>query len=104
MWVDALETGSGADRADPAVGGACVEPSPVAAQQDRSLGSFADGQVDGASGSWDEGDAGGLAALADDLKGSVAAFEAEVFDVDATCLADAESVEPEQHGQRGVHR
>jgi hypothetical protein len=34
----------------------------------------------------------------------MAAFEAEVLDVGCAGLADAQPVEAEEHGERGVHR
>ena len=85
-------------------GGARVEALSVVADQDRSVGAFADGQVDGSGGAWHEWDPGGLVALTDDLQGAMTAFEPEVVDVRAARLADPQSVQTEQHGERGVHR
>ena len=93
-----------ADCPHPPVGGARVETGAVVAQQDRSLDPFADRQIERAGGAWDERDPGGPVALADDLQGAVAAFEAEVLDVGAAGFADPQPVQAEQHGQRGVHR
>jgi hypothetical protein len=52
----------------------------------------------------DEWDPGWLVAFADDEQGAVPAFEAEVFDVRTAGFADPKAVEPEQHGQRSMHR
>jgi hypothetical protein len=51
------------------VGGAPVEPLPVAPAQDRSLGPLTDGQVDGAGGAGTSGMTAGL--LPFPTKGSV---------------------------------
>jgi hypothetical protein len=45
VWVNVFEPGLCADRLDPAVGGAWIEPSPVVASQDRAGGLFPDGQA-----------------------------------------------------------
>jgi hypothetical protein len=75
--------------ADPAVGGACVESAAIGTNEDRAVGSFADGEVQGAGGAGNQWDTGGLVALADDLEGAVATFEAEVLDVRTASLSDA---------------
>lgn len=87
--MDVVETGPFADGADPAVGGAGVEALAVVSSQDRALGAFADRQVEGAAGSWDERDGRRFVAFADDPQGPVAAFGPEVFDVSSAGLADA---------------
>jgi hypothetical protein len=57
--------------------------------QDRYCGSFADGEIQGSTGSGHQRDGGGLVALADDLQCAVTAFEAEVLDVGAAGFTDA---------------
>ena len=52
--VDVSETGSFADRSDPPVRSTPVESGAVTSYQDWSLAAFADGQVHGPGGSWDE--------------------------------------------------
>ncbi len=56
-----------------------VETVAVAADEDRSFGSFADNKVDGASGARRERDCDGLAALAQHDQRAVPAFKAEAF-------------------------
>jgi hypothetical protein len=102
--VDPLQARSCADRAHPAVCRARVEPVAVITQQDRTLAALADRQVDRAGRSGYEWDVGWLVALADDLQDAMATFEAEVLDVRPAGLADAQTVQAEEHGQRGVHR
>ena len=77
---------SPADGDDPAVRGSPVEALAVGAAQDRSLGSFADGEVDGSAVRGTSGISAGLAPLPRILQGPVPAFEAEVFDVGARRL------------------
>jgi hypothetical protein len=71
------------------VGGAGIEPAPVVANQDRSHGAFADGEVDRAGGAWHERDDGGLVALADDAQRAMSALDSEVLDVRAAGFADS---------------
>ena len=80
------------DRSDPAVGSAPVESLTVVAQQDGTLASFADGEVDGASGAWHQRYEGRLFALAGDPQYPVTSFEGHVFDVGLTGLADPQTV------------
>ena len=82
--------------------GAPIESLPVAAQQDWAFVAFADDEVDRAAGPRDQRDDGGLVALADDPKCSMTALERKVLDVGRTCFGDAQAVEAEQHGERGV--
>ncbi len=86
VGVDVSEPALPADGADPAVRGSPVEALSVGPAKDRSLGSFADGEVDGSARARDERDERGFGALAEDLQGPVPAFEAEVFDVGARRL------------------
>jgi hypothetical protein len=48
------------------VSGAPVEAASVAAQKDRAVSAFADGEIDSTGGAGDQGDEGRLVALADD--------------------------------------
>jgi hypothetical protein len=68
------------------------------------MGPLADSEVQGAGGSRNQWDNGGLVALADDLQRAVATLETEVLDVRTARLADAHPVEAQQHGERGMHR
>ena len=103
-WMDPVEPGLVADRANPSVGGPAVEPAAVTADQDRSCATLRDREIEGACGARHERDAGGFVALADELQGAMATLEPEILDVGATGLADSESVQPKQNGERGVHR
>jgi len=84
------------------VGGASIEAGSVGSSEDRSIVAFADGQVDCPGDSWWQRDGCRLVALADDRECSVASLDAEIFDVGGTCFADPQSVQPEQHRERGV--
>ncbi|HEX8771686.1 MAG TPA: hypothetical protein VF711_13045 [Acidimicrobiales bacterium] len=53
----------------------------ITAAQDRAFAAFADGQVDGSCRPGDERDGGGFVALAEDAQPAMAAFDAEVLDV-----------------------
>lgn len=97
--MDGSEPGLLADGVDPAVSGSAVEAVAVTSLKDGSFMAVADGEVEGAGGAGDEWDDGGLVALAEDLQGAVAAFEAEVFDVGAAGFADPEAVESEEDGE-----
>jgi len=84
------------------VGGAPVEALAVTAPQDRPVVALTDGQVDRACSPGYERHGGGLVALAHDPQRAMATLDAEVLDVGRTGLADAQPIQPEQHGQRGV--
>jgi hypothetical protein len=84
------------------VGGAAVKALTVTAPQDRSLVALTNGQVDRPRGSGNERHGGRPVALAHDPQCAMTAFETEVLDVGATGLADAQPVQAEQHGERGV--
>jgi len=62
-------------------------------QEDRSVGAFADGLVDGLGGAWRERDRDNLAALAGDSQGPVAALDAQRLDVGACGLGHPQPVE-----------
>jgi hypothetical protein len=79
--VDTIETSAPADRLDPPVRGARVEPLPVGTQQDRTDPAFADGLAGRSCGARRKRDPGGLVALADDLQGAMPAFGAEILDI-----------------------
>ena len=93
MRVDQPEPGSFADRADPAVSGAAVEALSVVAAQDRAFSAFADGEVDGPGGPRDQGDEGGLVALAEDPKCPMSSVEGQVLDVGLAGFADPKAVQ-----------
>ncbi len=61
--MDAVESGSFADRADPPISGAGVQATAVAADQDRPIRAFADGAIDGAGGAGTSGTPAGLVPL-----------------------------------------
>ncbi|MCA1693586.1 MAG: hypothetical protein LC749_02025, partial [Actinobacteria bacterium] len=63
---------------------------------------FADRQVDGASGARRERDDHDLAALANHRERAVAPFDAERFDVGAERFVDPQPVDGQQRGQRVV--
>jgi hypothetical protein len=84
------------------VGGTPIEALSIAAAQDRSLATFAHGQVDRARRTGDQRDRGRLVALAENAKRPVAPFEAEVLDVGGAGLAHPQPVQPEQHRERRV--
>jgi hypothetical protein len=69
--------------------GAAVEALAVASQQDRALAAFIDSEIDRATCSWYERDHCWLVALADDPQRSMAAIEADVFDVGLARFAHA---------------
>jgi hypothetical protein len=79
--VHAAEPGTLPDRPNPPMRGAPVEALAVTAPQDRAVVAFPDGQVDHPGGAWNERHGGGLVALAHDPQRTMAALEAEVFDV-----------------------
>jgi hypothetical protein len=69
--MNGAEACASADRADPAMGSATIEPAAVATDKYRAGRSLADGEVDRAGGPWNERDDGWLVALADDLERAV---------------------------------
>ena len=73
------QPGTLADRTNPSVRGASIEPLFVAATQDGPLAAFAHGQVDRASSPWDQRDRRWLVALPEDPQCPMASFEAEVL-------------------------
>ena len=68
--------GPAGDAADDPRGAVPVEPPPVRREEDRSLASLADGQVDRPRGALRQRDGDDLAALAGDDQGAVTAFQA----------------------------
>lgn len=82
VWTDALvDPGPAGDASHDSGGAVSVESCAGAVAEDRSFGSFADGEIDSAGGSWCEWDGHGLAAFAVDDEGAVSSFESELFDV-----------------------
>ena len=98
------QSGTPIDRADPPIRGAPVEPLAVLAAEDRPFVTFADDEINGASGPRHEWDHRGLVSLAHDRQGPVPAQDGEILDVGAARFGDPQPVEAEQHGQGGVHR
>ena len=89
VWPDALvDPCSSSDASHDSGGAVPVESGTGAVAEDRSFGSFADGEIDSASGSRCEWDGHGLAAFAVDHEGAVTAFESELFDVRADRFGD----------------
>jgi hypothetical protein len=102
MGVDHSDPSPFADRSNPPMGSTTVESLAVVTQQDRSVDSFAHGQVDRASGARHQRNQSELVALADDAQRAMSSFEGYVLDVGSAGLGDPETVQPEQHGERGV--
>ena len=78
-----VDPGAAGDAADDPPGAVPVQPLAVRAQEDRSLASLDDGQVDRPYGAWRQRDGDDLAALARDDQGPVTAFQAQGLDVGA---------------------
>ena len=74
--------------ADDPAGGVPVQPPTVPRQEQRPLGTFADGQVDRPGRARRQRDGHYLAALASDDESPVAALEAQVLDVGAGGFGD----------------
>ena len=72
---------------------------PVVVDEDRSVESFADGQVDGRGDAWGEGHGDELAALAQHGQRAMVAFLAERFNVGTDRLGHAQPVQREQRHQ-----
>jgi len=83
------DPGLAGDSSDDARGGVTIESLTVESEEQRTFATLANGEVDSSSGPWCERDDDGLAALAQDRESSMAAFEAECFDVRAGCFGDA---------------
>ncbi len=82
--------------------GAAVEALAVVAADDCAFVAFTDGEVDRSCRPRHQRDHRRLVALAEDAQGAVPSLEAEIFDVGAARLRDAQAVEPEKHRERGV--
>ncbi len=93
---DPRPAGDAADRP----GSVPVQPPPVRGEEDRSLASLADGQVDRTRSARRQRNRDDLAALAGDDQGPVPAFQAQGLDIGAGGLGDAEPVESKQGDQR----
>jgi hypothetical protein len=91
-----------ADRSHPTVGGTSIKSPPIAAAEDWALATFADGEVDCAGCARHKWDHRWLAALPHESKGAVAAFGAEILHVGRAGLRHAQTVQPEQNGERGM--
>ena len=81
-----------------------VQPPPVGSNEDRSLGPFADGQVDRPRSARRQWDGDHLAALAGDRQGPVPALDAQGFNVGADSFGHPEPVERQQRDQRVLFR
>jgi hypothetical protein len=99
-----VDPGFAGEAADDPPGRVSVQPSPVSAEEGRSVDPFTDGEVDGARGSWGERDGDDLAALAVHGQGAMAAFEAERFDVGAERFGDSQPVDGQQRDERVLAR
>ncbi|HYO29613.1 MAG TPA: hypothetical protein VER37_03450, partial [Thermomicrobiales bacterium] len=84
------------------VRGAPVEPGAVVAEQDWPGHAFPDGKVDGPGRPEYQGDDGRLVALAGNTQCPVPSLEAETLDVGRACLADPQTIQPEEDGQRSM--
>jgi hypothetical protein len=71
-----VDPGPAGDAADDPPGAVPVQPPPVRREEDRSLASLADSQIDRPRGAWRQRDGDDLAALAGDDQGPVPAFQA----------------------------
>ena len=87
--------------ADDPPGAVPVQALPVHGAEDRSFAALADGQVDRPRGPRRERDGDGLAALAGDDQGPVAALDAGGLDVRAGGLGDPQAVDGQQ-GDQGM--
>lgn len=94
-----VDAGAAGNAAHDATGAMPVHPLSVWPAKDRSLESFADGQVDRPCGAGREWDGDDLAAHAKDGEGAVATVDAKRVDVGAKCLGDPETVDREQRDQ-----
>ena len=86
--VNVPEARAFADRSDPAVRGAPIEPGAVTTHQDWPIASLVDSQVNRPGSSWDERNHRWFVALTDDPQRPVTAVEAKIIDVGVACLAD----------------
>jgi hypothetical protein len=93
--VDLPDTSTFAYRADPAVGGAPVEALTVVTQQYRSVEPFTDGEVNRSGRARDQGNEGGLVALAHDPQHPMAPLEGHVLDVGVAGFAYPQTIQPE---------
>ena len=73
-----------------------IQPLATTSEEDRTVGPFADSQVDRSGYPGCEGDGEDLAALADDGEGAMPALEAEILDVGADGFGDSQPVEGQQ--------
>ena len=70
-----------------------IEASADAVDEDRTLQSFTDGQVDGTGDAWGEWHGDDLAALAHDGEGAVSSFQSEGCDVSSDRFGHAQPVQ-----------
>jgi hypothetical protein len=98
------DPGPSGGAADDAPGAVPVQAAAVGGQEDRSVGSFTDGQVDRPGRARRERDRHDLAAFADDHERAVAALDSERLDVCARGLGHPQAIEGQQRDQRMFRR
>lgn len=96
------DPGSSGDAPHDPPGGVTIEALVAGVNDDRTLQSFTDGQVDATSNSWRQRHGDDLAALTHNGEGPVSAFQTECFDV-GTCR-DLRDRERSTRYRRGEHR
>jgi hypothetical protein len=79
-----------------------VEAFAVRCDEDRTLGPFADGQVDRSRRAWRERDGHDPAALAEHREGPMPALDAERFDVGTESFGDPQAVDGQQREDPNV--
>ncbi len=90
VWTDFFEDpGPSGDASHDSGSFVTIETATGTVTEHRTGAAFSDGEVDCSGGSWGERDRDGLAALAVDDEGAVAAFEAELLNVGTDRLRDA---------------
>jgi hypothetical protein len=75
------------------VGSTPIQTAAVTADQDGTVPTFADGQIDGAGGARHQGNEGRLVALPDDTQHPVAALHAHILDVGLARLGHPQAVQ-----------
>jgi hypothetical protein len=98
--VDRLvDPGASGDATHDSPGCVTVETLTVRGEEDRTVGTLADGQVDRPGRAWRQRDRDDLAALAQDGQGPMAPLEPERFDVCAQRLGHPQPVDRQQRHQ-----
>jgi hypothetical protein len=100
VWSDPLaDLGPTGDASHDPPRRVAVESLTVGIDEDRSLETFADGEVDGPGDAWRERHGDELAALAQHRQGAMTAFLTEGFDVGADRLRNPQPVQRQQRHQ-----